>query len=198
MDKDDKEKTVTLYVHLVRRIRDGNPVGAIIIQQSQISKTIHTNDANIGGYFGNYNFEFYVGSFRPGHTTHFNHRCRPGRHKYHTCGCDGHWCAHAVPGSDGDDHLDFAFDLISSQDELEIKKGIHSDIDPKVYGSGGNPYGALKDGNYPHCPKTGGRIFGDGPAEPPGGRRVFQKTAVFPQIVTILIRKCCRLFTVCS
>lgn len=154
IDKDDKEKEVTLYVHLVRKIKEGNPTGAIIIQQSQISKTIHTNDSHIGGYFGNYTFQFYEGGFKTGHITHFDHCCVPGDCRYHTCKCLGHWCAHQMPGADGDDHLDFAFDLMSGQDELEIKKGIHSDLDPKVYGKGGSAFGALKDGNYLHYPKT--------------------------------------------
>ena len=154
IDKNDREKEVTLYVHLVRKIKEGNPIGAIIIQQSQISKTIHTNDSHIGGYFGDYTFQFYEGAFKKNHTTYFDHCCVGGDHRYHSCRCLGHICAHAMRGSDGDDHLDFAFDLMSGQDELEIKKGIHSDIDPKVYGKGGSAFGALKDGNYLHYPKT--------------------------------------------
>lgn len=154
IDKNDTEKEVTLYVHLVRKLKEGNPTGAIIIQQSQISKTIHTNDSHIGGYFGNYTFQFYEGAFKKNHTTYFDHCCIGGDHRYHSCRCKGHICAHEMPGSDGDDKLDFAFDLMSGQDELEIKKGIHSDIDPKVYGKGGSAFGALKDGNYLHYPKT--------------------------------------------
>ena len=154
IDKNDTEKEVTLYVHLVRKLKEGNPIGAIIIQQSQISKTIHTNDSHIGGYFGNYTFQFYEGAFKKNHTTYFNHCCVGGDHRYHSCRCLGHICAHEMPGSDGDDKLDFAFDLMSGQDELEIKKGIHSDLDPKVYGKGGSAFGALKDGNYLHYPKT--------------------------------------------
>lgn len=65
IDENDEEKVVTLYVHLLRKIKEDKTeeeetsgTGNIIIQQSQISKTIHTNDPSIGNApWGNYTFK---------------------------------------------------------------------------------------------------------------------------------------------
>lgn len=147
IDKNDREKEVTLYVHLVRRIKEGNPTGAIIIQQSQISKTIHTDDPNIGGYFGNYKFIVRPPSdFPDSHTAYYHHCCVGGDHRYHTCKCLGHTCYHKMPGRSGCNSPVFNFDLISAQDDLEIKKGVNVNTDPKVYGKSGAKHDAIGAG----------------------------------------------------
>lgn len=147
IDKNDAKKEVTLYVHLVRRIKEGNPTGAIIIQQSQISKTIHTDDPNIGGYFGNYKFIVRPPSdFPDSHTAYYHHCCVGGDHRYHTCKCLGHTCYHKMPGRSGCNSPVFNFDLISAQDDLEIKKGVNVNTDPKVYGKSGAKHDAIGAG----------------------------------------------------
>lgn len=149
-DKDDKEKEVTLYVHLVRRIKEANPTGAIIIQQSQISKAIRTNDAVIGGKFGNYRFAMTVGDYAETHTSYYHDYCCRSS-ETHDCGhCHGHTCKMNMPGNWGDDKVNFNFDLTSSQDELEIKKGVNQNTNPQVYGHSGGAVDALDPGqNYP-------------------------------------------------
>ena len=149
-DKDDKEKEVTLYVHLVRRIKEANPTGAIIIQQSQISKAIRTNDAVIGGKFGNYRFAMTVGDYAETHTSYYHDYCCQSS-ETHDCGhCHGHTCKMNMPGNWGDDKVNFNFDLTSSQDELEIKKGVNQNTNPQVYGHSGGAVDALDPGqNYP-------------------------------------------------
>ncbi len=154
MDKSDVDKVVTLYVRLIRK--EGAPLrGKLNIEQSQISKTIHTNDTNIGSYFGNYRFAMTVGSFQTGHTTYFGHCCVGGDCRYHSCACLGHWCSFGMPGSSGDNKVNFNFDLVSSQNVLEIPKGVHLKTDPKIYGKGGTSVNAISDGlNYPETVST--------------------------------------------
>ena len=149
IDQDDFEKTVTLYVRLRRKVGSRLP-GEIIIEQSQISKTIHSNDKNIGGRFGDYSFAMTVGNFKVSHVAYYNHCCVGGDHRYHSCRCLGHTCYHEMPGRAGDNKLNFNFDLISSQHDLEIPKGVFSKTDPKVYGKGGSSFDAITSGvDYP-------------------------------------------------
>ena len=147
IDKDDPEKTVTLYVHLVKMKRPKPLVSApIIIQESQISKTIRSNDSAIGGRFGNYKFAQTV-NFPYTHTTHFYHGCCQKRYGtdsegntyvIHDCGkCHGHTCTMHMPGPNTDPDVNFIYDETSPQDQLEIKLGVNSQTDSKVYGKGG-------------------------------------------------------------
>lgn len=147
IDKENMEETVTLYVRLRRKMGDRLP-GEIIIEQSQISKTIHSNDTNIGGRFGDYRFAMTIGDFQTKHTAYYNHGCCRGHELCDTC--HGHTCYFEMPGRAGDNKVNFNFDLISAQDELEIKKGVNSNTDPKVYGHSGGAVDALDPGqNYP-------------------------------------------------
>lgn len=149
IDKENVEETVTLYVRLRRKTGSRVP-GEIIIEQSQISKVIHSNDKNIGGRFGDYRFAMTVGDFKISHIAYYNHCCVGGDHRYHSCRCLGHTCYHEMPGRAGDNKLNFNFDLISSQHDLEIPKGVFSKTDPKVYGKGGSSFDAITSGvDYP-------------------------------------------------
>ncbi len=154
IDKDNKDETVTLYVRLRRKLGDKVP-GDIIIEQSQISKVIHSNDKNIGGRFGDYRFAMTIGNFRISHTAYYNHCCVGGDHRYHSCRCLGHTCLHEMPGRAGDNKVNFNFDLISDQHDLEIPKGVHVRTDPKVYGHSGSAVDALSPGqDYPETIST--------------------------------------------
>lgn len=134
--KGTKEEVVTLYVRLVRIVKPKVVTGAIIIQQSQISKTIHTNDKHIGGKFGSYSFAMTVGGYATVHYVHQNHGCCRG-HKYCDTCHGGHPCGIGMPGSSGgDNELNFIFDQTTAQDSLEIKTGVNSNTDPMVYGAG--------------------------------------------------------------
>lgn len=148
IDKENMDETVTLYVRLRRKINIGRLPGEIIIEQSQISKTIHSNDKNIGGRFGDYRFAMTVGDFKTQHKAYYHHGCCKGHEDCDTC--HGHTCYFEMPGRAGDNKVNFNFDLVSAQDELEIKKGVNSNTDPKVYGHGGGAVDALDPGqNYP-------------------------------------------------
>ncbi len=149
--KSNPDEVVTLYVRLVRTIKEDRIPGQIIIQQSQISKTIHTNDSNIGGMFANYRFAMTV-DFPPTHTTHFNHGCCQKKGHWesdgddgsywvwdHNCGkCHGHDCNMHMPGPNTDPDVNFIFDQTTDQDALEIKLGVHDKTNPMVYGKGGS------------------------------------------------------------
>lgn len=50
------------------------------------------------------------------------------------CGsCHGHTCKLEMPGRNGDNKLKFVFDQINAEQSLQVKTGVHSDTDPKVY-----------------------------------------------------------------
>lgn len=150
IDKNDPEKVVTLYVRLRRIIGLPRVPGEIIIEQSQISKTIHSNDKNIGGRFGDYRFAMTIGNFRNSHTAYYHHCCVGGDHRYHTCRCLGHTCLHEMPGRAGDNQVNFNFDLISAQHDLEIPKVVHDQTDPRVFGKSGSGPKAISPGiDYP-------------------------------------------------
>lgn len=146
IDKENQEETVTLYVRLRRKVGPRLP-GEIIIEQSQISKTIHSNDKNIGGRFGNYRFAMTV-NFPHTHTTHFYHGCCQKRYGtdsegntyvIHDCGkCHGHTCTMHMPGPNTDPDVNFIYDETSDQDQLEIKLGVNKQTDSKVYGKSGS------------------------------------------------------------
>lgn len=152
---DDPEDIVTLYVRLIRRIKEQPVTGAIIIQQSQISKTIHSNDGHIGGMFGNYSFATTIGSFATTHTSYYHDYCC-AKTKYHDCGhCHGHSCKMNMPGNWGDDKVKFVFDQYTGQDVLEVKVGVNPNTDPKVYGKGGSSSVRGQGGiNYPRTVNT--------------------------------------------
>jgi hypothetical protein len=149
--KSNPDEVVTLYVRLVRTLKEDRIPGQIIIQQSQISKTIHTNDSNIGGMFANYRFAMTV-DFPPTHTTHFYHGCCQKKGHWesdgddgsywvwdHNCGkCHGHTCNMHMPGPNTDPDVNFIFDQTTDQDQLEIKLGVHNKTNPMVYGKGGS------------------------------------------------------------
>lgn len=167
---DDPEDVITLYVRLVRKLKVPDVDAAIIIQQSQISKTIHTNDGNIGGMFGNYRFATTIGSFEPTHTSYYHENvCCQKRYEtrtdsdgnsytvcVHDCGhCHGHTCKMNMPGNWGDDKVKFVFDQYTGQDVLEVKTGVNPNTDPKVYGKGGASSTRGDGGiNYPRTVNT--------------------------------------------
>ena len=122
----------TLYVLLRREISEEMVPGDIIIQQSQISKAIHTDDPNIGPRWGNYEFVASIGTFQLTHTAYYSHGCCGSCDP--PCGsCHGHTCKLEMPGRNGDNKLNFVFDQINAEQSLQVKTGVHSDTDPKVY-----------------------------------------------------------------
>lgn len=122
----------TLYVRLRREISEEMVPGDIIIQQSQISKAIHTDDPNIGPRWGNYEFVASIGTFQLTHTAYYSHGCCGSCDP--PCGsCHGHTCRLEMPGRNGDNKLNFVFDQINAEQSLQVKTGVHSDTDPKVY-----------------------------------------------------------------
>lgn len=152
--KDNKEEIVTLYVRLLRIIKPPVVTGDIIIQQSQISKTIHTNDKHIGGIFGNYRFAMTIGNYATTHISYYHDYCC-ARTKYHDCGkCHGHTCKMNMPGNWGDDKVTFNFDQTTNQDVLEVKTGVNSNTDPKVYGKSGSSQTRGTGISYPKTVNT--------------------------------------------
>lgn len=156
MDKNNDKREDTLVVLLVKKINQPTPPppgsGAITIQQSQITKTVRTNDGRIGGApWGNYKFDFYIGEFQ---TTHSK--------KHQGCRCPGHgnrkngyWshsspcrhpstsCSMDMPGLAGDAELNYTFSglhSISFGNSLEVGKGKHNELKPLTYSkqSGGD------------------------------------------------------------
>lgn len=122
----------TLYVRLQRQLSEELVDGDIIIQQSQISKAVHTDDTNIGGRWGNYEFVASIGTFQLTHTAYYDHGCCGSCDP--PCGsCHGHTCKLEMPGRSGDNKLNFVFDQIGGEESLQVKTGVHSDTDPKVY-----------------------------------------------------------------
>lgn len=122
----------TLYVRLQRQESEDLVPGDIMIQQSQISKAIHTDDKVIGGRWGNYSFVATIGDFTKSHITYYDHGCCGGCDP--SCGeCHGHTCYLEMPGRSGDNKLTFVFDQIGAEVSLQVKTGVHSNTDPKVY-----------------------------------------------------------------
>lgn len=122
----------TLYVRLQRQLSEELVDGDIIIQQSQISKAVHTDDTNIGGRWGNYEFVASIGTFQLTHIAYYDHGCCGSCDP--PCGsCHGHTCKLEMPGRSGDNKLKFVFDQIGGEESLQVKTGVHSDTDPKVY-----------------------------------------------------------------
>ena len=141
MDSTDIYKSRTLYVLLRRKVQPPTHVqGDIIIQESQISKSVHTDDPNITGRWGNYEFVASIGTFQLTHTAYYDHGCCGSCDP--PCGsCHGHTCKLEMPGRSGDNKLNFVFDQIGGEESLQVKTGVHSDTDPKVY----NPNGQHPD-----------------------------------------------------
>lgn len=133
MDSTDIYKSRTLYVLLRRKVQEiPQPPGDIIIRQSQISKAIHTDATTIPGRWGNYEFVASIGTFQLTHTAYYDHGCCGSCDP--PCGsCHGHTCKLEMPGRNGDNKLNFVFDQIGAEESLQIKTGVHSDTDPKVY-----------------------------------------------------------------
>lgn len=146
MDIENREKTVTLYVHLRKTQFIPKPIesGKINIEQSQISKAIHSNDKNIGGMFGDYKFDISIGNFQTQHTYTYTIPVPYGYTDYYGNYISGVYnqpqsgiCQLQMPGTSGDNQARFVFDQIGSQHKLEVKLGTHSKTDARVYGNGG-------------------------------------------------------------
>lgn len=145
-DPSEPEKTVTLYVHLrkTQYIDEIYEPGKINIEQSQISKTIHSNDKNIGDMFGKYKFDISIGNFQTQHTYTYTIPVPYGYTDYYGNYISGvnhvpqsGVCQLQMPGTSGDNQARFVFDQIGSQHKLEVKLGTHSKTDARVYGNGG-------------------------------------------------------------
>lgn len=127
----DKFEERTLFVRLRKPYKGVMPGGDIIIQESQISKAIHTDAKDIGGRWGNYHFQLGIGPFQRTHTYYIDHGCCGSCDP--PCGsCHGHTCSLAMPGIAGDNKLNFVFAQIGSLDPLQIPQGVHSLTDPVV------------------------------------------------------------------
>lgn len=147
LDKENKYKTDSdgaeqiLYVLLVKSTKAPVEEGKITIQQSQITKAVHTNNKTIGGNWGNYNFTFTIGSFQ---TTHDGDcgSCHGGHGEDGDCGhCHGgHPCPFSMPGGAGDNKLKFVFTGLHSINfgtQPEIGDTKHRDLAPKSYTNNG-------------------------------------------------------------
>ena len=156
-NQSNKSEERTLFVRLRKPYKGIMPGGDIIIQESQISKAIHTDAKDIGGRWGNYKFNLAIGPFATGHTYYLDHGCCGSCDP--PCGsCHGHWCSFSMPAMDGSDNkLNFVFAQIGSLDPLQIPQGIHSLTDPVVKskvnqpetinGLGQSQYSYNSDGN---------------------------------------------------
>ena len=145
---DDIFEPRTLYLHLYREKKEPPEVdGGLDIEQSQISKAIHTNATTIPGeWWGSYRFDMMIGPFEKTHTYYIDHGCcqkvygtacdEYGCWTYviHDCGnCHGHSCGLAMTGIDGDDEMNFVFGQIGGPHALQIGDGVHGSTTRKVY-----------------------------------------------------------------
>lgn len=145
IDPENYSQVVVLYVHLRRtQYVDPPEPGKINIEQSQISKTIHSNDKNIGDKFGDYKFDISIGNFQTQHSYTYTIPVPYGYTDYYGNYISGVYnqpqsgiCQLQMPGTSGDNQARFVFDQIGSQHKLEVKLGTHSKTDARVYGNGG-------------------------------------------------------------
>lgn len=144
IDTENYSQIVVLYVHLRRTQYIDTVPGKINIEQSQISKAIHSNDKNIGDKFGDYKFDISIGNFQTQHTYTYTipvPYSYPDGYGGYTSGIYNQLqsgiCQLQMPGTSGDNQARFVFDQIGSQHKLEVKLGTHSKTDARVYGNGG-------------------------------------------------------------
>lgn len=147
LDKENKYKTdpenaeQILFVLLVKETKAPIEEGKITIQQSQITKAVHTNNKTIGGNWGNYNFTFTIGSFQESHAGDCG-SCHGGHGEDGSCGSchGGHVCKFSMPGGAGDDKLKFVFTGLHSINfgkQPEVGDSKHKDLKPLSYASNG-------------------------------------------------------------
>ena len=148
-DKDEAEKV--LYVLLVKSNKQSQKPSNVIIQESQVTKAIHTDSDNISGAnWGSYNFGFSIGGFR----TSAKWYCSAYR-------CSGHSHSLTLTSGSADKKLEFIFEGLHSitfGSGVEIGFGKSSYFEPSVSTNGGvhkkevtstsnNEYTFISDGN---------------------------------------------------
>ena len=149
----------TLYVRLRAPSIETVYEGDIVIQESQITKTVHTNDPTVNtdkGYWGNYKFQLSIGGFQESHTATYRGCCHCSctceersphcccsscpADNYSSCSC-GHECSFTIPGrygergngineDAGDDLVTFSFWQTSEPDGFEIDHGVSAVLNP--------------------------------------------------------------------
>lgn len=133
-DKNNPKKSSTIYVLLRKEIPPEPPGdGAIIIQQSQITKTVRTNDIKIANKmasmnWGNYSFHYQIGDFAdPPHS--FSHPHYPtGRHS----------CTHTPNDRWVDNELNLWFHQLTAKQDIQVPDGKFNKTDNAVYSGNSN------------------------------------------------------------
>ena len=148
-DKDEAEKV--LYVLLVKSNKQSNKVSNVTLQESQITKAVHTdNDGLSGANWGNYSFGFSIGGFKTSATGYCDLLI-----------CSGHSHSMTLTNSSSDNKLEFIFEGLHSitfGSGVEIGFGKSTYFEPKVYTEDGkldrevtstdtNEYTFISDGN---------------------------------------------------
>lgn len=134
-DPADKKHNTTIYVLLRKEIPPEDEDvgdGAIIIQQSQITKAVRTNDIKIANQgsanWGNYSFHYQIGDFAdPPHS--FSHGHYPtGRHS----------CTHTPNDRWVDNELNLWFHQLTAKQDIQVPDGKFNKTDNAVYSGNSN------------------------------------------------------------
>lgn len=134
-DPIDKKHNTTIYVLLRKEIPPEDEDvgdGAIIIQQSQITKSVRTNDkaiANQGSTnWGNYSFHYQIGDFSDSPDSHGHSHGLAG---YHSCYHIGNelWV---------DQDLCLWFHQLTDKQDIQVPDGKYSKTDNAVYSGNSN------------------------------------------------------------
>ena len=134
-DPIDKKHNTTIYVLLRKEIPPEDEDvgdGAIIIQQSQITKSVRTNDkaiANQGSTnWGNYSFHYQVGDFSDSPDSHGHSHGLAGYHR----------CYHIGNELWVDQDLCLWFHQLTDKQDIQVPDGKYSKTDNAVYSGNSN------------------------------------------------------------
>lgn len=129
-DPADKTKEVTLYVRLRKPLVSETGVVEptnLTINESQLSKAIHTNDSTVeGDNWGKYGFSFSIGSFKD--SKKLSYTDSDGKSHSKNVTTDNGWT---------DNSLTLVFKQQGTKDAMQIAEGVNSLSNNKVYSNNG-------------------------------------------------------------
>lgn len=129
-DTADKAKEVTLYVRLRKPLISETGVVEptnLTINESQLSKAIHTNDSTVeGDNWGKYGFSFSIGSFKD--TKKLSYTDSENKSHSKNVTTDNGWT---------DNSLTLIFKQQGTKDAMQVAEGVNSLSNNKVYSNNG-------------------------------------------------------------
>ncbi|WP_169008430.1 hypothetical protein [Faecalispora jeddahensis] len=129
-DPADKTKEVTLYVRLRKPLISETGVVEptnLTINESQLSKAIHTNDSTVDGdNWGKYGFSFSIGSFKD--TKKLSYTDSENKSHSKNVTTDNGWT---------DNSLTLIFKQQGTKDAMQVAEGVNSLSNNKVYSNNG-------------------------------------------------------------